>query len=305
MRSAMADRKRSSYIGLSRAAILLWRAIVGCTMTLLCALMVHPREHQDQDAPEEWGIWDAAKIIAAAAATGAMGIALLQISRRPWGTGAAPARATAVGGDAESLSPRHFGQLRVRAGRRLFASIAVATGGMARRFFARTAGACMKQCGAVWSCMERFKGACAASALAAAVGGAAWRFSARTAVAMGRMAWRFFARIAGAAATMRRAAGSLSTGHFWRCRARAGATGIVARTTRAATAAGAARADFLTGNTPGTDASDGSEGGGEGAGNSREGVGMGDFTHKSSPQQANFPTPRTTPSGSSKGAADG
>ena len=153
--------------------------------------------------------------------------------------------------------------------------------------------------------MERLKGACAASALAAAVGGAAWRFSARTAVAMGRMAWRFFARIAAAAATMRRAAGSLSTGHFWRCRARAGATGIAARTTRAATAAGAARADFLTANTPGTDASDGSEGGGEGARNSREGVGMGDFTHKSSPQQANFPTLGTTPSGSSKGAADG
>jgi hypothetical protein len=69
----------------------------------------------------------------------------------------------------------------------------------------------------------------------------------------------------------------------------------VARTTRAATAAGAARADFLTANTPGTDASDGSEGGGEGAGNSREGVGMGDFTHKSSPQQANFLTPGTAP----------
>jgi hypothetical protein len=57
VQSAMADRKRSSGIGLSRAAILPRRAIVGCTMILLCALMVHPREHHDQDAPEGWRIW--------------------------------------------------------------------------------------------------------------------------------------------------------------------------------------------------------------------------------------------------------
>jgi hypothetical protein len=259
--------------------------------------MVHPREHQDQDAPEEWGIWDAAKIIAAAAATGAMGIALLQISRRPWGTGAAPTRATAVGGDAESLSPRHFGQLRVRAGAvgRLFASIVVATGGTAWPFFARIAGACMKLYGAVRSCMELLNGACATPAPAVAAGGAAWRYSARTVVATGGMAWRFFARIATAAATMGGDVGSLSTGHFWRFRVRAGAAQIAARTTGATAVAGAAKAEFSTANPLGTGASDGSEGGGEGNGDSGEGVGVGDFAHKSSPQQANFLAPGTAP----------
>jgi hypothetical protein len=174
VRSAMADRKRSSDIGLSRAAILLRRAIVGCTMILLCALMVHPREHQDQDAPEGWGIWGAAKITAAAATAGAMGIALLQESQLPWGACAAPALAAAVGGAAGSLSPRHFCQLRVRAGAvgRLFAKIVATTGGAAWRFFARIAAA------------------------AATAGGAAWCFFARIAVAMGG------------------AAGSLSPRHF-------------------------------------------------------------------------------------------
>jgi hypothetical protein len=85
------------------------------------------------------------------------------------------------------------------------------------------------------------------------------RLFARIAAATGGTAWRFFARIAAAAATVGGVARSLSTR-------------IVARTTGAAAAAGAAKAGFLTANPPGAGASDVSEGDGEGAGDSGEGV---------------------------------
>ena len=81
MRSAMADRKRLSDLGISKPAILLRGVICGCTLILMCALMEDPRGHQTEGAPAKWELWDAAKIAAAVAAVGGMGLSFLQASQ--------------------------------------------------------------------------------------------------------------------------------------------------------------------------------------------------------------------------------